>query len=1168
MNGQGRSDLEHVLTMLFNHLELPESYRYKALDGKEEAGGDLVFLLGAGCSRQYGLPSFRELLTFLWEDYFRSPPSKDWSFEVLRDRLDKYWQSQGPEDRKRVLSYYLNRVQGSSCPAYRQLARLAKQKRRYIRAIVNMNFDTLLEDALDALDVPYKVSNSFRVSSRDKLMIYKPHGTIGALDSEDGLPEILDHARKLLDLAKQGAPSADVEERRKDFEYHVKEHIASNQEAAKSGEAARRLIQACHRLFEEMKRGWSAPNSPEALRQEVEEALHALQELRQDPIRARNDLILDIANSDLFSDPLEQQSAQVLLTRHDVVSIGYSGVDAKIAAALRAFTPGEDPRDKKLFVVNSSRPDPRLLLVMAERGSQDLLITGDDASFENFMESLDDNLGRWKAGQEISLPEERTSITRELFMTRAEREALANCLDLAMEIRLSMDVAEQSATSLEKHGYVLFGLCLELARNAGICLSSPEKYILLCAAFLHDLGYYQGYSRRQARKNPGWTLLLNHGEMTKKLLTRMEFFLRRKADPPEAGGSEEKKKNKSIIPSSYRDTDGGHEFFFKVLREVCAGHTRIEPKIPIPDGTLQIREVQAPVRFSLLHAVFAAAEELPEEHPFLPSADPVPARFGEISSAIEDPILEIYLGRKKKEVEYSIERGRVVGKLQAGKTRPSAITHCFLSMAASFVYKFDKVVRGNQGWGMKFVFDPRPHPMDDVEKFRPLVVDALEERFAETLRLVPSGAVAEVTAILDLATIYTQRPLDSNEPRVSRTSRYLESALQMVQSLIDQEGPSPQSLLWHYFRINHHGPRNNLEKLFLKSSDEIILPAWRFFGRNWQDGIESVLMARACLDLGSSWFRGEVVGGLRDLLGEKVTWDHGLAYGHDQCIVCTSRLLYIFSSARRFFPPLDEDWFSNNSNEKRLDETVEGILRFMLAQPADGEIWWGLGTEQGKPSSIRSGDYLAWAARAVMFCLSIDNEIRRKTGKIWLQEECKIDRTLVEVLLRQRWDQLFNAPPEELLSERAEEPHSFIFGHIALACLDLQCQDPGMIRLATGGDLEPLKILNGHLQSLTKEIGKLSQLSKLFLWPALVLADSLEPTEESGAKIVQNCRDCVDSSVWIRKGLDLGSWGFNVKNTQALVTSLQAFWQYVFRSEENRHRFERIFEAQSKLESR
>src|SRR5262245_61742510 len=118
------TDAEYVLTLLINRMK---------------PGSPPVFLLGAGCSKQYGLPSFKELLLALWEDHLHYPGVAR-STEELREGLEKLWQALGPKDRRRILKEHLGGIQGQACPGYLRLAKLAAN--RHIKAIVNMNFDT------------------------------------------------------------------------------------------------------------------------------------------------------------------------------------------------------------------------------------------------------------------------------------------------------------------------------------------------------------------------------------------------------------------------------------------------------------------------------------------------------------------------------------------------------------------------------------------------------------------------------------------------------------------------------------------------------------------------------------------------------------------------------------------------------------------------------------------------------------------------------------------------------------------------------------------------------------------------------------------------------------------------------------------------------------------
>jgi len=465
----------------------------------------------------------------------------------------------------------------------------------------------------------------------------------------------------------------------------------------------------------------------------------------------------------------------------------------------------------------------------------------------------------------------------------------------------------------------------------------------------------------------------------------------------------------------------------------------------------------------------------------------------------------------------------------------------------------------------------------------------------------------EVASLLDLVAIYTLRiceqlnrgirsdieskqvnaskataesilqPVSINreEPRVALTS----DPVRRVLAELEKAGNFPHQGLLHLYlprklNASEGCPVNRMDEVFMRSFEEILHPAWRFFARHWHDHSEALLMARACLDLGSSRFREEVVGGFRHLL-EQVEWSRirvagasiEVAHGHDECTLCTSRLLYIFSYARRLF--LDEDLgkLSENAKERGLNETVKGLLTYMLSRDPQESSWWGFGPSQKEddPSAVWSADYLAWAARAVSFCLSIDREVHAKTGEYWLsggRGTLGLERRRLELLLRERWQQLFAATTEELLNKRAEEPQSFILSRVALAYLDLGWLDPAIREIAVSNEATVARFLRRFAKVYSKIWHRnLSQLSSFYLWPAMILRDQLMEDDKKAASadtLVDLCLSCVESKIWIGKGPDTGSWGFNVKNTQAIVTAMAIFWRYAFDAR-NKPRFEAAF---------
>lgn len=1318
------SEFDYVLTMLANRM-------------KQEDRG-VVFLIGAGCSRQYGLPDFRELLSRIWEDCFVDRPDPSWSLEVLRDQLDKYWQAQGPEARLAILGRHLNqgaRDEASPtasrivCPGYIRLARLALKG--CVKAIVNMNFDTLLEEALEKTGVEFKVSTTFRAQSQH-LVVYKPHGTIMQFK-----------ARKALD--RLNALWKDLERNTSHLEpKEVAGQVRKEFEDLRSGRLW--IDQSLHE--EDLAWRIESATGPDELRQLAQKA----QVLTRSPIGTQNDLILDIANSDLFADPEEQRRAHSLLTEHDVVTVGYSGVDAKIAAALRDFTEGNDPRDRKLFYVSLSRPDPRLLLVMAERASQDLLVTGVDGAFENFMEHLEKEVKIRQGGKrqeaEKELEDEVPSPSVDAtLMTRDERRALACCTRLALSIRSALNVADRSPIGIEAHAKDVYDECLKLASASGNCLTSPEKYLIYCASLFHDLGYFVAFSRSGGIT--GMELLKKHGELTCNLLKpRLE-------DP-------EDKLASGIFPASYHPDD--RQGFQTMLLDLCRHHAVHKIKGPRPHIPSAIRvnyalraqdrdpdeSIEVPVRYDLVQALFATAEHLVREHPFLPSMDPV---FGKESTpwVVEDPLLDLYLRRRENEVDFVVEGRKVVGKVAPRHERaPTRKALWLLNMASAFVQRLSKVSQEQAGWALEFQSDalsksPEVDPgEEEFADFMGLIREALEEEAQNHLRRVqraadregalllatakehlaaidaclstpapgepaPNGgsaaredlklafdrvgnwveAVAEefqtrwiedmgerlelasrlleratrpalsgelklaqeaaarcwsyykanagraathadlsavamagkvtswawssyctqlpeapppelanhvtallrsldqfqenarrpaagyVSSVLDAISIYTLPAAAGKEPRVDLHRPVIVEALKELESAPRMPH---QGLLHHYLPLESRYARENrkpqgtsLEDLYLLNVREILYPSWRFFARNWHDGSETLLMARACLDLGSTSFRPEVVSGLRLLFDRLEPEDVAIdgktvqtVRGHDGCTLCTSRLLYVFSYARRLFPRRALEQLGTLTSERTFDQCVGGLLWYMLARDKDADAWWGLGCETDPQSGVRSPDYLAWAARAVAFCLEVDTEVYERSGERWLTDRCLVPRAEVERLLVERWQHLFSIEPDELRTPRAEEPQTFTLGRVALAYLDLQAMNDEVRALA----LQDGRAARGFARTMLAALDEvwnssLSLMSRFFLLPLLVLKDGEETGDEargaSARALVALFHECHGSGIWIRKdGPDAGSWGFNVKNTQTIVTGLMAFWRHVF-AEHNLPRFRQAF---------
>ena len=1171
----------------------------------------VVLVLGAGCSMQYGLPGFVDLLRYAFEDLNpHETLDEKWGLESLRDRLDRHWRAAKPEELRTHLERYLRRIRGNWCTGYLRLARMARKG--YIRAIVNMNFDTLLEEAFSVRDKPeaypragvwhrrYWVSRSFQfdvltkgpercqkcpersADGRLRLVIYKPHGSL---------------------RIRRGVP------------------------------------------------------------------------------------ILDLASSDLFDNENETRAANDLFRNNDVVFLGYSGADAKIVASL---SPEEAPTDLKeaksknynqIFVLNVNPPDPRLLRVMVARRSTELNVVGYAAAFENVMEQLEGELTRLESTdpQETpsfvpntlcSDPEDDPHSQREdardipapfalptsTHFTAAETTALEACRQCAIELRSRLNIAESGRISIEKHGADLFNLSLLLARSAGIGLTNPEKFLLHCAGYLHDLGYFWAHSSSRKNQKFGWRLLTTHGEDTETLL--------RKPPTPE--------RLRTALPSTY-DSDRNSDQFLEWLIYLCRHHSgfphgprkstdgtyprgvksrSLRARQRDPNLTVRIGGFPIPVRLDLLHAVFSTAEELSQGHPFFPSPYAIEGSTLPEEKALEDPVLDIYLRCKQDEIEFKYRRERVVACAKR-PTEDGEPTDTFLllaTMAQNAVQELDKIVRkqgtwGIEGWGIGFLSNSplldTPTKQHGTQIGR-LLRNALAHQLRQHLNRLreacrePSAQIGLVPSVVDLIALYTDPIYSSTGAKGTKLLCRLEKhkVIREAFDLVETIQPSKRKRLLHRFieiitnptRMTSQGPAyNSMEDLFKWSFSHIYRPAWRFCADKWLNGIDALVMARASLDFGSSRFRDELAVGLKDLVEDKISWarahdlrrrwrregdaqrwkvpkDELWAFGHDGCTVCASRLLYVYATVRRLLPSPELREPFRDQKARSLDDAVRAILLYMVRKPEDDPAWWGIEEQQRRaeqddrrrakgdrktrselqPSAERtlySADYVGWALRALVQVLSVEAEIRQATGKSWIEDECRIQTAEVYRLFEKVWRLVSSlglryrkAPTniKELLSQRAEEPYSYIVGHLAIACLSLLDLHDEMADLPDSVSwLRPLRQLIktpiDHLVSasgvpdltsmvegavIELEQSKPAQLSRFFAWPAYVL---LARTESDGKRcekwesiLADLLEECLKSRVWILQGEGRGSWGYNIENTQRIVTSLSTCWHYCF----------------------
>ncbi|MFN7963279.1 MAG: hypothetical protein U0002_18605 [Thermoanaerobaculia bacterium] len=484
---------------------------------------------------------------------------------------------------------------------------------------------------------------------------------------------------------------------------------------------------------------------------------------------------------------------------------------------------------------------------------------------------------------------------------------------------------------------------------------------------------------------------------------------------------------------------------------------------------------------------------------------------------------------------------------------------------------------------------------------------AVAEGFASQV-LQPFVGVGEIVAVLDLLSIYTLGATKT-EPRVEFADEVVKTLkLWLLRMLGAKAGAQvlPHSGVLHLlFHASWSAPRtrgNGLRSWWLGSFHGIVYPAWRFFARSWHDDIEPLLMARACIDLGSSRFRSEFQVGILRLLEGKVMReekDPDRAFAHSGCTICSAHLLYVFSAARLYHTAKEVEKL-RDSEGRSLSETVGGLLRFFLERTSDSRAWGGFGLGKGAEEGVYSMDYLAWATKAVAFYAFTRESVRARTGKAWPEG---IGEGEVSRLVRERTMALLQLTRESMLDVSSEEPHTRVLGYVSLAYRDVaalrrRCRLLGEVLFPEAvwkressafraalraayydllGGCSPeawfSKYVRVSVDSGTPEPPgrSLALIDRLFLWPAQILdlefeLDELrerrdkkavwkalcgEASESSvGRKqeaLAQTFRECLESPVWIAPGrLDGGSWGYNRKNTQAIVIALAAFLRHAW----------------------
>jgi hypothetical protein len=105
---------------------------------------------------------------------------------------------------------------------------------------------------------------------------------------------------------------------------------------------------------------------------------------------------------------------------------------------------------------------------------------------------------------------------------------------------------------------------------------------------------------------------------------------------------------------------------------------------------VNIGEFKVPIRFDLIHALFVAAEELSEGHPFLPS--PYSLERTSLEQAIEDPILSLYLDQTSRDVTFTTEHRRIIALVKPNtEGQPSQSTIWLCGVARDTVKRLNRV---------------------------------------------------------------------------------------------------------------------------------------------------------------------------------------------------------------------------------------------------------------------------------------------------------------------------------------------------------------------------------------------------------------------------------------------------------------------------------------------
>ena len=1086
-------------------------YMRRSATGGESEG--VVFILGAGCSMQYGLPGFERLLQDIARDHL--PESSDGgSVRELRRSQEVFWSALTTKARQEILQAHLGGGQGRWCLGYLILAKLLHKG--WVKAILDMNFDGLLEQACHEIGYQPRFSDGLATPTGGEVL--KIHGGLA--------PE---HGRPIISL--------------KETEFFGKGRVARN---------LNRLLLENHIVM----LGYEG----------------------EDP-----DLRHALWNR---SHPLEDETG-----REDG-----SPVEAS-----------QDP--KRIFVFQVEGINPQLFELIRRRNSDLLTLSGPEAGFENVMEALwrlcegaaGDPLGTVD-GAEGVVARDRRKVQRtvdrtlsqirrgalggpetELYVTNAERIALACCFGLAQEIRAGINVPEVSRVRIDEHAEEVYAHCNAIARAVGFFLTPPEKHLLFCTAILHDLGYFLGCAEGETQAVRGWWFLHTHGERTAEILDRAleehPYLVR------------------AIYPVSYHSDDWPR--FWTVLLQLCHCHTWLPPSgqeleigwsLGSEPFELRILGQRVAVRADALLALFVLAELLSGEQPV---PDFSSYQFEQGPTPIEDPVMSLLLhhpaatfaidgpvirfqpeggagATKRKTLELQLDRVRYAADQVevscGGETPPGRRS---LPLVSALGEVWDRSGASNHSAmpdaleehlieridGLRQVegaLDPQARQRDLVAVFclpghRP-VDDGVSPK--GRLRSVESGSA------IDALQEWSQRVrVDLRlevEPRVP---------LHQVAHRIADAGPRPalrRSMLGLYFECRAARIGGRVAQDFVDYYEARLYPAWRFFASAWLSDVYHISMARSCLDFGSTDVRIEVGQGIQDLLKSRVFWkDEGRAQAHDGCTLCTGRLIQICCRLANI-DPAGRLASERATGEHSVRRALRGLLEYLVQRDVGDPAWMGNELER-----FQSIEYLAVGVRSLASVLAQD----ASSGGAWLRN-WGIDKDRIARCFREQWQKLSQLSADQLIKHSVEDSVVLCLSDVArtLSILleyvdqELLTVDLDVVRhLATQLDEASVSLRGGTLgfvDNLHLPIqALLSNLAARGLLPR-----SAERLESLRRSMVRVCYDCANCGVWITRGEDTGSWGYNADNTLDLVQGLEEAWRHMLAHQQL---FDPIFEAMS-----